>query len=85
MISAIPPRRGTSLILNKIDRINTHLKQKCENDQGLQFICPAPTVFTKKFFKDDLVHFKPLGEKLYAENLAKEIQGFHESQAQLLM
>ena len=83
MISAIPPRRNNNLIINKIERLNAHLQQKCSRDQGLHYVQVYPDYV--HWYKRDLVHFNRRGDNVYAERLASAIEGFHGSQVQNAM
>ena len=74
MISAIPPRRNNTAILNKIECINAHLQQKCSIEQGLHYVQVFPDQV--KLYKKDLVHFNNRGANVYADKLADVIQDF---------
>ena len=83
MISAIPPRRNNTAIINKIESINAHLQQKCSIERGLHYVQVFPDQV--KLYKKDKVHFNIRGANVYAMRLASAIKGFHSSQLRNMM
>lgn len=72
LVSAIPPRRGSPYLKYKIDSVNDYLHFRSTFDKKVSFIeCPLSS--TKLHFRNDGVHFSPLGKTIYICQMKKVI------------
>jgi hypothetical protein len=71
ILGAIPPRGKSSDLQERIDKVNTYLRNKAKQSHFLEYFSNCPTLFCH--FKRDLVHFNSSGSELYSYNLASHV------------
>ena len=71
-VSAIPPRRHNSRILESIAKVNTYLKNRGKQEDGVLYLDCVPKSYNLHF-KRDHVHFNPEGVQVYSAGLLKHL------------
>ena len=74
LINKIPPRGCNRRVLNNIDRINSALDKRYQNDDAVRVIDVCPKAFD--CYHKDLVHFNFKGSHVFATRLAEQLSNF---------
>ena len=75
LLSSVPPRGVNANLLERIEMLNTYLRNKAKTNISLEYIEICPFLFSH--FKRDNVHFNDTGSFVYNKNLAKEVIYFY--------
>ena len=74
-LSTIPLRRSNPVVLEKIAKINTYIKNHGKRGDNVDCIHVCPS--DQHMYKKDRVHFNEEGKKRYGANTARAITNFH--------